>query len=91
MLPVKVRLVALEVWCGCNEDVYFGPMALFFYLLDIGVYDSVLFFSEVKIKEVSTTKRTVVMDQGLLDGAQLVKVGFFSSSKPYKNEKSGFW
>ena len=91
---VKVKNGVLEVlrWFVMKMFVF---QWLFFLLPWVLVLVILAILFEVKIKEVSTTKRTVVMDQGLLDGLTTGKKGwlFFSSSKKSSKcrEKGSFW
>ena len=64
---------------------------LLFWILGFSSYSHG--FSQVKIKEVSTSKKTIVMDLGLLDGLKTGKNGwlFFSNpNNPVKLKKVAF-
>ena len=74
--------------------LWFSWVAVFLFFTWVLILPSVVHgFSQVQIKEVSGSKKTIVMDQGLLDGLKTGKNGwlFFSSPQnPIKLKKVAF-
>ena len=97
-----VMCYLVEVNRGCLMDVLrciflrFWPTRIGFLLLFawISLFSSDSYgFSQVKIKEVSTSKKTIIIDMGVLDGLKTGKNGwlFFSNPKnPIKLKKVAF-